>query len=166
MSNTFAKINSSVEQDQKMPNFTLCEAFNPKATIGKWARQFLCIKNGMLAFGGSGAIALSLAEAGKSSPLYGKQCFEVFNCLLRTVEEYDGPPTRFNVLCFICAADFQVHSLAFIKAACFFFSSRCHQERYFSFQTKERCDIVYKVPAFAFGFIASNRYLLSRKSRM
>ena len=108
MSNTFAQINSSVEQNATMPNFTPCEAFNPKATIGKWARQFLCIKNGMLAFAGAGAIALSLAESGKASPQYGKQCFEVVNCMLRTVPEHEGPPTRFNVLCFTCALDREV----------------------------------------------------------
>jgi hypothetical protein len=49
-----------------------------------------------------------LAESGKASPQYGKQCFEVFNCMLRTVPEHEGPPTRFNVLCFTCALDSEV----------------------------------------------------------
>lgn len=105
MSNTFASIAASVPIAQKMPKFTPCESFNPKATISKWSRQFLCVNHGFLAFGSSGDLALSSAARGKDSPEYGTKCFEVLNCLLRTVEEYTGPPVRFNVLCFTCALD-------------------------------------------------------------
>ena len=109
MSNTFASIAASVQKMpaafQKMPKFSPCESFNPQATISKWARQFLCVNHGFLAFAPSGDLALSLAARGKDSPEYGTKCFEVLNCLLRTVEEYTGPPVRFNVLCFTCALD-------------------------------------------------------------
>ena len=150
MSNTFASINASVGGQQKMPNFTPCEAFNPKATVSKWSRQFMCINNGLVAYGGSGAIATRIASGGKDAPEFGKQSFEVSNCLLRKVEEFNGPPSRMNVVCFTCASDSVVR---------FFFVSRqsrhlshlncfetvLSQERYFSFASKERCDLVFKV---------------------
>jgi hypothetical protein len=105
MSNTFASIDASVDPKQKMPNFSPCEAFNPKATVSKWSRQFMRITNGILAHAGSGAIATQIADAGKKSPEFGKQSFEILNCLLRKVDEFDGPPIRFNVLCFTPVSD-------------------------------------------------------------
>lgn len=68
------------------------------------------ITNGILAHAGSGAIATRIADAGKDAPEFGKQSFEVLNCLLRKVEEFNGPPVRCNVLCFTPESDSVVRS--------------------------------------------------------
>ncbi len=113
MSNTFASIDAAVDPAKKMLKCTPCESFNPKATVSKWSKQYICVTNGIVAHGGSGAIATLRAAAGKGAPEYGLQCFEVMNCFLRKVEEFNGPPIRSNVLCFTCALDRQVKSAVF-----------------------------------------------------
>jgi hypothetical protein len=112
MSNTFACINASVPKSQKIPSSFLCEVFNPNASVSKWANQIVCIKHGKVAYGGTEAIAFSMALCEKNDPNYGKKCFDVLNCMMRVVDEFIGPPTRLNVLCITFALDGLVVSLA------------------------------------------------------
>jgi hypothetical protein len=139
MSNTFASISASVSGVYKVPNFTRCEAFNPKATLSKWAPAFVCVKNGMFSYGGSGAIALAIAARGREAPEYGSKSFEIVNCRLRTVAEYNGPPMRQNVLCFTCESDGMVGSTSrSLFLFCFLNFQQTFDRRKDSFHSRKR----------------------------
>jgi len=149
MSNTFASIDALVSGGYKTPNFTRCEVFNPKAVLSRWAPGFVCVKNGVLAHGGSGAIAFAIASRGKDSPDYGIKSFEIVNCRLRTIVEFNGPPIRQNVLGFTCDSDSMVCPRSIVFQVSFSqdddLISFQFQERYFAFAQKEQCDIIFKV---------------------